>query len=106
MGLGAPEIILIIIAFGGMWFIPAIWGYNAGSKRTIGSAGGLLLGLFFSLLGVIIVYCTRRIDEKQFYNFPNQSPADELQKYKQLLDSGAITENEYNVQKARILNSN
>ncbi|SEP42461.1 SHOCT domain-containing protein [Mucilaginibacter sp. OK283] len=106
MGIGAPEIILIIIAFGGMWFIPAIWGYNAGSKRTIGSVGGLLLGLFLSIFGVIIVYCTRRIDEKPFYGFPNQSPADELQKYKQLLDSGAITENEYNIQKGRILNSN
>jgi hypothetical protein len=105
MGLGAPEIILIIIA-SLIWLIPAIWGYNAGSARTIGSVGGLLLGLFFSILGVIIVYCTRRIDEKPFYGFPNQSPADELQKYKQLLDSGAITENEYNVQKGRILNSN
>lgn len=105
MGLGAPEIIVIIIAFS-FFLVPAALGYSAGSKRMIGPVGGLLLGLFFNLLGLIIVYCTRRIDEKPFYNFSNQSPADELKKYKQLLDSGAITENEYNVQKARILNSN
>lgn len=104
-GLGAPEIILIIIAFGIM-IIPPIWGYNAGLNRTIGPIGGLLLGFFLSVFGVIIVYCSKRVDEQKFYNFPNQSSADELKKYKQLLDSGAITEAEYRIQKARILNSN
>ena len=35
---------------------------------------------------------------------PVQSVADELQKFKALLDAGAITEDEYNAQKAKLLN--
>jgi len=103
-GLGAPEIILIIIALG-ILVLPAVWAYKEGSKRTIGPGVGLLLGLLFSFLGVLIVYCTKRLDEPNYYNFPPISSADELQKYKQLLDSGAINEQEYNIQKARILKS-
>ncbi|CAN5493727.1 hypothetical protein BH09BAC6_BH09BAC6_21880 [soil metagenome] len=103
-GLGAPEIILIFIALT-IVLLPAVWGYNAGSKRTIGATGGLLLGLFLSLFGVLIVYCTNRVDIPFNYNnFSNLSTADELQKFKQLLDSGAITEAEYNQKKAQILN--
>ena len=105
MGLGAPEIILILMASGAL-FIPAIWGYNAGSERSIGAVGGLLLGLFFSFIGVIIVYLTPRVNNTPFYNFntpPSASAADELQKFKQLLDSGAITEAEYQIQKDKIL---
>jgi len=102
--LGAPEIILIIIALGLLLLFP-IWGYNAGSKRTVGPVGGLFLGLFLGLIGIIIVYCTNSVDEPRPFYPPSQSAADELQKYKQLFDSGAITEAEYNTQKARILNS-
>lgn len=36
---------------------------------------------------------------------PVQSVADELLKFKSLLDSGAITEDEYNVQKNKLLNN-
>jgi hypothetical protein len=83
-----------------------VWGYKAGSNRTIGPTAGLVLGLFLNWIGIIIVYCTPRINEQKLYNFPNQSSADELKKYKELLDSGTITETEYQIQKARILNSN
>jgi uncharacterized membrane protein len=107
-GLGAPEIILVIVSLvslGSIIIFP-VWGYNAGSKRTIGAVPGLLLGLFLNFIGIVIVYCTPRIQNKNFYAFPKQSSADELQKFKQLFDSGAITESEYNAQKSRILNSN
>jgi hypothetical protein len=106
MGLLEPWHIIILLFF----IVPfaiifPIWGYRAGSKRTIGAAGGLLLGLFFNFIGIIIVYCTNPVEQNPFRNFPAQSVADELQKYKQLFDSGAITEAEYNAQKAKILNS-
>lgn len=100
--MGAPEVILILIVLGFFVLFP-IWGYNAGSKRTIGAVGGLLLGLFLGIIGILIIYSTSKVDNELSYNFPNQSAADELQKYKQL-DSGAITETEYNVQKGRLLN--
>jgi len=101
MSLGAPEIIVISLVFG-IYAIFPVWGYIAGSERSIGGAGSLLLGLFFSLLGIIIVYCTRRIDYP-LNPFSMRSTADELAKYKQLLDSGAITEAEYQLQKAKLL---
>lgn len=104
MGLFEPwHIIILFVVVGPV--VGAIWGYSAGSTRTIGSTGGLLLGLFLGFLGVLIVYCTGKIQPAQLYHLQNQSKADELKKYKQLLDSGAITETEYNVQKAKILNS-
>ncbi|WP_426669333.1 SHOCT domain-containing protein [Mucilaginibacter sp. McL0603] len=103
--LGAPEIILILIVLGLFALFP-VWGYRAGSKRTVGPVGGLLLGLFLGLIGIIIIYCTgtTKVYDPNLYNYQDQSTADELQKYKQLFDSGAITEAEYNVQKGRLLN--
>ena len=103
--LGAPEIILILIVLGIFVLFP-VWGYRAGATRAVGSTGGLLLGLFLGVLGIIIVYAMgpAKVYDPNEYNFPFQSAADELQKYKQLLDSGAITEAEYNVQKSRLLN--
>ncbi|AYL98542.1 SHOCT domain-containing protein [Mucilaginibacter celer] len=108
MGLGAPEIILIIVAFGILSVFAVIfpiWGYKAGSVRKIGAVPGLLLGLFLNFIGIIIVYSSPKIENINPFSFPPQSSADELQKFKQLLDSGAMTEAEYNNQKARILNS-
>jgi hypothetical protein len=105
MGLLEPWHIIIILIMLSCFVLFPVWGYNAGSKRTIGPVGGLLLGFFLGIIGIIIVYCTSTVTQPPFYNFPNQSSADELKKYKQLLDSGAITEAEYNAQKAKILNS-
>ena len=78
-GLGAPEIILILIAFGIMIIFP-VWGYRAGSNRAIGPIGGLLLGLFLNWIGIIIVYCTPRINEQKPYDGSNPSSMDELKK--------------------------
>jgi hypothetical protein len=102
MGLGAPELILIMCVFGFFLIFP-IWGYKEGSKRTVGSTGGLLLGLFLGIIGILIIYGSRSIEESSYPSFQAHSKADELQKYKQLLDSGAITEAEYESQKAKLL---
>jgi len=75
-----------------------------GKKRVIGAAGGMLLGLFLNLLGIIIIYCTNKVDNEAFLKYKGLSAADEIKKYKDLLDSGAITQAEYSRQKARILN--
>jgi hypothetical protein len=105
MGLLEPYHMIVTLLFFGLIIVCPIWGYRAGAKRSIGAVGGLFLGLFLGLLGILIIYCTRRVDQKPLYNFPGSSPADELQKYKQLFDSGAITEAEYVAQKTKILNS-
>ena len=41
----------------------SILGYMQGKKWAIGPTGGLLLGMFLGLIGIIIVYCTSRIDQ-------------------------------------------
>lgn len=43
-------------------------------------------------------------DTEQVQAVPSRSVADELLKFKNLLDAGAITEDEYNAQKSRLLN--
>jgi hypothetical protein len=96
--MGAPELILIVI-----WILFTVWGYNAGANRKIGSTGGLFLGLFLGIIGVIIILCSSRIEYQQPF-YTNETAADQLKKYKELLDSGAITETEYNIQKGKLLN--
>ena len=56
----------------------------------------------FVLTLFLIVYSFNKIPE---YNFTTFSSAEELKKYKDLLDSSAITEAEYQIQKERILRS-
>lgn len=100
--LGLPEIIIIgiILCF---YLVFPVWGYMAGRKRTAGPILGLLLGVFLNVVGIIIIYCTPKVNGQSFHGFQSVSKPDELQKYKQLLDSGAITEEEYQTQKAKIL---
>jgi uncharacterized protein YqgC (DUF456 family) len=49
MGIGELFYLLISVLF-------AVWGYKAGAKRRVGAILGLLLGFFFSLVGIIIIY--------------------------------------------------
>ncbi len=104
MGLGAPEIIILLIILC-IYVLFPIWGYIEGKKRSVGAIGGLLLGAILGVIGIIIIYCTPKVQEPQpLYDFQAESrKADELQKFKDLLDSGAITEEEYQTQKAKIL---
>jgi len=103
MALGLAEIVFLLVSFLITVIIPSVWGYKVGAQRSIGAAVGLLLGFFLSYIGIIIIYLTPLSSQSNPGNSPFNSTADELQKYKQLLDSGAITEQEYNQQKARIL---
>lgn len=96
-GLGGGEIVIILLILITLLIIP-FWGYKAGSVRTIGGGLGLLLALFLSILGVFIVYLFPKADSLIYVDIPEQ-----LKKYKELLDSGAITEEEYQSQKARLL---
>ncbi|GAB3923600.1 SHOCT domain-containing protein [Mucilaginibacter myungsuensis] len=104
MGIGMSEIILILIVGVGIWIAPIFLGYSLGKDRTIGGGVGLILGFFLSYLGVIIVLLSSRKQQPVFYNFNTPtSSADELTKYKTLLDNGTISEEEFKRQKARIL---
>lgn len=47
-------------------------------------------------------FLSKQVDKKQSHN--NISPADEILKYKQLLDSGIITQEEFELKKKQLLN--
>lgn len=81
-----------------------IIGSNMGARRNMGSTNGALLGLFLGLIGIVIISCYPTIEYTPPTPMPKISGADELKKYKELLDSGAINEVEYNIKKGEILN--
>jgi tellurite resistance protein TehA-like permease len=97
-----PSHLIILLFFGAIFF--GIICSSIGAKRNIGSAGGFFLGFFLGLIGLIIVLCSARKAVFPPPFFPGVSIPDQLKKYKDLLDSGAITEAEYNLQKSRLLN--
>jgi hypothetical protein len=84
-----------------------IWGYRAASKRKIGAGMGMLLSIIFGLLGIAIIYSSSKKDDKigERKHYAVENAADQLKKFKDLLDRGAITEAEYNIQKEKILNA-
>ena len=56
----------------------ALWGYNVGKNRKIGSTAGALLGFFLGLIGIIIVYCSSRVyTEPPIYTDPTPGPPSE-----------------------------
>lgn len=77
-----------------------IIGYNMARKRTIGPIKGAVLGFFLGFAGLLIILLYPTIIEEQMHYF---SAADELEKFKKLLDEGAITQQEYDTQKAQLL---
>lgn len=116
-GMGGLLILAILISLGakiGLAFIPA----NIAKKKGYGFGGFFVLGLFFFLIGLIVSLC---LDDKnaQMYQMTNaihsinNNPAptqtasvgDELKKYNDLRQQGAISQEEYESLKAKLLNS-
>jgi hypothetical protein len=109
MGLDNPMTLILVFAIVAlpMYFLPSIIGRNKNNFNSI-----LLLNIFlgWTFIGWIIALVWAVSTDKQpfiVYNTPNVAPAktDEIIKFKQLLDGGAITQDEYDKEKARILNS-
>lgn len=78
----------------------AILAFIAGgiaSKKGYSYEGFILLDLFLPILGLVIAIV---IPDK---TVPTSSAADEIMKYKQLLDDGAITEEEFYIKKKELL---
>jgi len=85
------DIILIIVLHS---LALGIAGYFVGSKREIGPIAGGFLGLL-GIIGLIIVLVSPRKESIPF--------SVQVQRYKELLDSGTITEAEYNHLKGRLI---
>ena len=87
-----PLIVLIVIL---QAIVFAVVCSFIGANRKVGRLAGASLGLFFSVIGLIIVL-----------NFPRKVPLNfnhQLQKYKALFANGKITEAEFNRLKAEVI---
>lgn len=83
-----------------------VWAYLAryvGLKKHIYS--GYVWGYFLGIIGFIVV-CVLPKEKKENNNIITQNifVPDEIEKYKKLLDSGAITQEEYDKKKKELLN--
>ena len=62
------------------------------------------IGFLADILGIVLALCKPSVKERQMTSNLSTTPADDLKKYKELLDSGAITQEEYDAKKKQILN--
>jgi hypothetical protein len=86
------DIILIVVVHG---LIFGIAGYFIGAQRKIGAIAGGFLCLVLGVIGLIIVLVSRRKESIPVYF--------QLQKYKELFETGTITEAEYNHLKGKLI---
>lgn len=98
-----------------VWLFMAIICAIIGAKRKIGGVAGFFLGLFLSVIGLIIVLCSKSLDDEarqlaimqnmtQKPAQPKSSTADELQKLASLHATNAISDEEYEQLKAKVIN--
>ncbi len=91
---------LIILLQG--FFLGAITDSIAKKK---GYKSGFAWGFFLSFIGLIIVACYPDLNaQNKMLQAPEHTSADELMKYKELLDQGAITQREFDAKKRQLLN--
>lgn len=61
------------------------------------------IGFLADVLGIVLALCKPSVEESQMASNAKATPADDLKKYKELLDSGAITQEEYDAKKKQLL---
>ncbi len=71
------------------------------SSKGRNAFGWFFVGLLLGIFGIILIACLPATPERESARVLN--PMDELGKAKQLWDSGAISESEYNSIKSRLV---
>lgn len=84
-----------------IWIVVAITAGRIGVKKGY-PAAGYLLGFFLNIIGLLVVLLMDDNGEAAKMSKEGAN-ADALLKYKQLLDAGVITEEEFNEKKWQIL---
>ena len=101
-GFGIPELMITFVPGLIIGIICCIVAVNFGKKKGYSSTLCGLLGFFLGIIGLIIVLVLPSKNQTMLQNYES---AETLQRYKNLLDEGAITQEEYDRKKTEILNS-
>ena len=102
---GEAFLVILIIA-AGLGFIPATIAKKKGREKFwLWWLYGWLLFIVALIHSIVMEDYNAPKTASRNVNYPPASTADELKKYKELFDSGAITQEEYENKKRQILNS-
>lgn len=78
--------------------------YDIGAKKGYGAGISFCAGFFLGLIGLVVMLVLEdKNHTKTAQTPPVESVADEIIKYKQLLDGGIITEEEFSAKKTELL---
>jgi hypothetical protein len=98
-----PTILIFILMALAIYFLPSIIALIKRNRRTKVILFNLFLGWTFVMWIISLVWACKRAEEKLLLE-DNISSADEIKKYKDLLDAGAITKEEFEAKKEQLLN--
>ena len=100
--MGATILIVFLFAFA-LYMLPSIIALAKRNHRTKVILFNIFLGWTVIMWIISLVWACKRDEETPAILATGLSPADELKKYKELLDSGAITEEEFEEKKNQLL---
>ena len=93
----------MLIIMSGAYFVPTIIAVAKRNHRTRVILINIFLGWTIVLWILSLVWACKRDEQKTEIVARGASPADEIKKYKDLLDSGAISQEEFEEKKKRLL---
>ena len=98
-----PMLSIIAIIWLTIYLLPSIIALIKRNHRTKVILFNIFLGWTIVMWIISLVWTCKRDEETPFVIKAGLSPAEELMKYKELLDSGAISEEEYEEKKEQLL---
>ena len=101
-GIGTTIFIALFVALA-IYMLPSIIALAKRNHRTKVILFNIFLGWTVIMWIISLVWACKRDEESPAILAAGLSPADELKKYKELLDSGAITEEEFEEKKNQLL---
>lgn len=98
-GIGGPEIAIVLLI--ALWVVSGFIAKGIGEKKGYGAGLSFCAGFFLFILGIIIMAVLPDKSGKE----KAVTSADALLKYKQLLDAGAISQDEFDAKKKELMAS-
>ncbi len=100
----ASTIMVVVLLLLTLYLLPSIIALAKRNHRTKVILFNIFLGWTVVMWIICLVWACKRDEDVPAVIAAGLSPAEELKKYKELLDSGAITEAEYEEKKEKLLN--